>query len=103
MFRLHKKGGKEHAVPAHHKAEEYVDAYVQAAGIWEEKKGPLFRSIHLRSELTRRPMDRRYVLGMIKRRAKEAGLPETTCCHTFRKLLKNYWGRSTSSWGQRQA
>ena len=103
MFRLHEKGGKEHAVPAHHKAEEYVDAYVQAAGIWEDKKGPLFRSIHRRRELSRRPMDRRYVLGMIKRRAREAGSPETTCCHTFSKLLKNYWGRSTSSWGQRQA
>jgi hypothetical protein len=25
---LHEKGGKEHAVPAHHKAEEYLDAYV---------------------------------------------------------------------------
>ena len=31
-----------------------------------------------------RPMHRNDVLGMIKRRAKEAGLPTTTCCHTFR-------------------
>ena len=26
-FRLHEKGGKFHEVPAHHKAEEYLDAY----------------------------------------------------------------------------
>lgn len=26
-FRLHEKGGKRHEVPAHHNAEEYLDAY----------------------------------------------------------------------------
>ena len=29
-------------------------------------------------------MNRNDVLRMIKRRAKDAGLPQTTCCHTFR-------------------
>src|SRR5215213_6454552 len=29
-FRLHEKGGKYHEVPAHHKAEEYIDAYLEA-------------------------------------------------------------------------
>ena len=28
MFRLHEKGGKEHLVPAHRNAEEYIEAYV---------------------------------------------------------------------------
>jgi site-specific recombinase XerD len=37
-FRLHEKGGKRHEVPAHHNAEAYIDAYLEAAGIWEEKK-----------------------------------------------------------------
>ena len=54
------------------------------AGLWQEKKGPLFRSVDRHRELTERPMHRNDVLGMIKRRAKEAGLPESTCCHTFR-------------------
>jgi site-specific recombinase XerD len=45
-FRLHEKGGKRHDVPAHHKAEEYLDAYLQAAGIAGDKKGFLFRSIN---------------------------------------------------------
>ena len=44
-FRLHEKGGKRHKVPAHHNAEKYVDAYLDAAGIAGQKKTPLFRSI----------------------------------------------------------
>src|SRR5262245_5668653 len=40
-FRLHEKGGKRHEVPAHHLAEEYLDMYLEAAGIGGEKKSPL--------------------------------------------------------------
>src|SRR4051794_146107 len=40
-FRLHEKGGKRHEVPAHHNAENYLDAYLEAAGIAAEKKSPL--------------------------------------------------------------
>ena len=36
-LRLHEKGGKHHEVPVHHKAEEYLDAYIHAAGIVNEK------------------------------------------------------------------
>ena len=83
-FRLHEKGGKRHKVPAHHNAEKYVDAYLDAAGIAGQKKTPLFRSLDTHRKLTDRPMDRNDALRMIKRRAKAAGLPEDTCCHTFR-------------------
>ena len=34
--------------------------------------------------LTGRALQRRVVLAMIKRRAAVAGLPASTCCHTFR-------------------
>ena len=34
--------------------------------------------------LSGRPLARRPVLAMIKRRAAAAGLPASTCCHTFR-------------------
>src|ERR1700729_2410540 len=44
-IRLHEKGGKRHEVPAHHNAEAYLDAYLGAAGIRDEKKSPLFRSV----------------------------------------------------------
>jgi integrase len=83
-FRLYEKGGKRHEVPAHHNAADYLDAYLEAAGIASEKKSPLFRSIDRHRTLTDRPLDARNALDMIKRRAKAIGLPETICCHTFR-------------------
>src|SRR5712692_1954261 len=54
------------------------------AGIGEDKKGPLFRSFKKGNKLTGSPITRSDVLAMIKRRAKEAALPYSTCCHTFR-------------------
>ena len=49
---------KRHEVPAHHNAEAYLDAYIDAAGIREETKGPLFRSVGKHRELTLNPMTR---------------------------------------------
>lgn len=36
------------------------------------------------TEMIRNPMARTDVLRTVKRRALEAGLPSSTCCHTFR-------------------
>jgi integrase/recombinase XerD len=83
-FRLHEKGGKLHDVPAHHNAEAYVDAYLDAAGIWDQKRSPLFRTIDRHGRLTDRPLLRTNVLDMVKRRASHAGLPTAISCHTFR-------------------
>ena len=83
-FRLHEKGGKYHEVPAHHRAEEYVDAYLEVAGIANEKKKPLFRSLTPRRELSENRLRRTKVWEMIKRRSRLAGIPESTSCHTFR-------------------
>jgi integrase/recombinase XerD len=83
-FRLHEKGGKRHEVPAHHNAETYLDAYIEAAGIAAERKTPLFRSIDRYRTLTSRPMHRIDAWRMVKRRARAIGLPEEICNHTFR-------------------
>ena len=84
-FRLHEKGGKQHQVPAHHVAEQYMDGYLEAAGIKSrQNKSPLFRSVDRHRRLTDNPMARTDVLRMIKRRAKAAGLPSSTSCHTMR-------------------
>ena len=83
-LRLHEKGGKRHDVPAHHRAAAALDAYVEAAEL-EEPKVPLFQTVNPAGRrLTGRALDRRLVLAMIKRRAAAAGLPPSTCCHTFR-------------------
>lgn len=83
-FRLHEKGGKLHMVPAHHSAEEYLDAYLEAAGIGTDRKSSLFRTIARTGRPTADRMTRNDALRMVKRRARAAGLPQTTCCHTFR-------------------
>lgn len=83
-FRLHEKGGKLHDVPAHHNAEAYLDAYIAAAGISDQKHEPVFRTIGRHRKLTPNRMHRIDALRMIKRRALRAGLSATVCCHTFR-------------------
>ncbi len=83
-LRLHEKGGKRHEVPCHHNLATYLDAWINTAGIAAEKKRPLFRAIRKGNKLTENPMAREDVLAMIKRRAKAAALPYSTCCHTFR-------------------
>ena len=83
-LRLHEKGGKRHDVPAHHRAAAALDEYLDAGGL-EEPREALFQSVDRAGErLTGRPLSRRVVLAMIKRRAGAAGLPPSTCCHTFR-------------------
>lgn len=83
-LRLHEKGGKRHEVPCHPRLEEYLNAWLTAAGIAGDKKGPLFRSMGRGERLGEKAMSRFDVLHMVKRRAQAAGLPYSTCCHTFR-------------------
>lgn len=84
-IRLQEKGGKDHAVPAHHSAEEYLDAYLTAAGHGGDKLAPLFlTAIGRSSRLTKNPLTRNDAFRMIKRRALAAGFSDKVCCHTFR-------------------
>ena len=83
-IRLHEKGGRFHEVPAHHSAEAYLYAYIASAGISGEPKGPLFRSLDRRRNLTSLRITRREVLAMVKRRARQVALPDRIECHTFR-------------------
>jgi site-specific recombinase XerD len=91
-FRLHEKGGKHHDMPAHHKAEEYVDAYIEAAGLKDQKHGPIFRSaLGKTKQLSLKRMTRHAALKMVKRRAKAAGIATEICCHSFRATgITNY-------------
>jgi site-specific recombinase XerD len=83
--RLHEKGGKRHEMPAHHNLEAYLDAYIEAAGIRDDGKSPLFRSAAGRTgNLTGNPMHRVDAWRMIQRRAGEIGMQVRVGCHTFR-------------------
>ena len=84
-LRLHEKGGKRHEMPAHHKLEQFLDEYLDAAGIRDSGKTPLFRSTVCRTGmLTGRPMHRVDAYQMVRRRTAEAGLNGKLGCHVFR-------------------
>jgi integrase/recombinase XerD len=83
-LRLHEKGGKRHEVPCHHSLDDYLNDWIAAAGIGEDKKGRCSEVSKKGAKLTENALTRSDVLYMIKRRAKAAGLPYSTCCHTFR-------------------
>jgi integrase/recombinase XerD len=85
--RLHKKGDERHEMPVHHNLETYIDAYLDAAGIQEDSKGPLSRSAAGRTgELTSKLMNRVDADRMIQRSTAELGMRIKVGCHTFRAM-----------------
>jgi integrase len=73
--RLREKGGKRHAMPCHHNLEEYLTAYLDGAGLRDDPKGPLFRTIGRgTAKLTRTVLPQANAYAMIRRRAAAAGI-----------------------------
>jgi integrase len=85
-LRLHEKGGKHHVMPCHHSLAEAVRAYVDAAGIAEDRKGFLFRTSkgHHGIELSGQPMTQPDAWRMIRRRAAAVGIHAPIGNHSFR-------------------
>lgn len=86
QLRLHEKGGKHHTMPCHHALAEALRAYIDAAGIAEDRKGWLFRTSrgHRGIELSVDPMGQPDAWRMIRRRAAAAGIHAPIGNHTFR-------------------
>jgi site-specific recombinase XerD len=86
QVQLHEKGGKQHVMPCHHALAEALRAYIDAAGIAEDRKGWLFRTSpgHNGTVLTGQPMDQSAAWLMIRRRAVAAGIFAPIGNHTFR-------------------
>ena len=83
--RLHEKGGKRNEIPAQHNLADYLEQYIAAAKLSEDRKGPLFRGARgHKGELGRAPLGQSDVYRMIRRRAKVAGISTELGCHTFR-------------------
>lgn len=99
-LRFHEKGGKRHELPAHHLVEEALDAYIAVAGS-TDKKAPLFRTARghagVLSDLRLTEND---ALRMVKRRAKAAGLPSSTCNHSFRATCITNFRKNGGSRGK---
>ena len=83
--RLHEKGGKHHEMPCHHTLGEWLDAYIEAAGIEADPRGPLFRTTAGRTgRLTAAAMAQPDVYRMIGRRAAAADVATQIGCHSWR-------------------
>ena len=103
-IKLREKNGKTIVMPVQHKLEEFLDAYIEAAGGAEQfpyelgksgrptKRQPLFRSTRGRSGvLNENRMSRQDAWRMIKRRAAQAGINAKICNHSFRGTgITNY-------------
>ena len=72
-------------MPAHHKLDRYLEEYIRAAGIAEDRKSPLFRTMRGRSgELTTNPLLQSDVWWLIRRRALAARINTEIGYHPFR-------------------
>jgi site-specific recombinase XerD len=85
-LRLHEKGGKHHVMPCHHSLAEALRAYIDAAGITEDRKGFLFRTSrgHRGVELSEEPMGQPDAWRMIRKRAAAVGIFAPIGNHSFR-------------------
>jgi site-specific recombinase XerD len=83
--RLYEKGGKQHEVPANHNLDEYLEAYIKAAGLGSDPKRFLFCTAKGKIDaLTDLPMSQSDAYRMVRRRARDAGIKTKIGNHTFR-------------------
>ncbi len=86
VLRFQEKGGKSREIPVRHDLEGFILAYVEAAGIaGDGKETPLFRASNGRTRaLTGKAMTSKRICELVKRRVKDAGLPDHLSPHSFR-------------------
>jgi len=83
--RLYEKGGKQHEVPAHHNLDAYIEACMKVAGLQDDPKRLLFRTVAGKTgRLTALPLSQADASRMIRRRAKAAGIQTKIGNYTFR-------------------
>ena len=82
--RLKEKGGRQHEMPLHHTAEEFVLAYMDAADLHGQRSMPLFRTLDRKRNLTETRMLRQDAFNIVKRRARDAALGISICNHSMR-------------------
>ena len=72
-------------MPCHHTLEMYLHAYLDGAGIADDVKGPLFRTVGRGTrKLTRTPLPQANAYAMMRRRAVAVGIKTRVGNHTCR-------------------
>jgi integrase/recombinase XerD len=86
VLRFQEKGGKSREIPVRLELQRDILAYLKTAGIeGEGKDRPLFRSAVGRTKtLTANALTTEQICELVKRRLKDAGLPERLSPHSFR-------------------
>ena len=89
VLRFREKGGKQREIPVRHDLDEWIDSYLEAARIdLSQKAAPLFLAADRWGlGLLDRALTAHGVRRMLKRRLKEAGLPEIITPHSFRVMV----------------
>ncbi|MBY5413558.1 tyrosine-type recombinase/integrase [Rhizobium leguminosarum] len=83
--RLHEKGGKQVELPCHHSLEAYLDEYIDAAGLKDTPRAPLFQTIRRGAgRLSGNALPQANAYAMVQRRTIAAGITTAVCNHTFR-------------------
>lgn len=83
--RLHEKGGKQVELPCHHSLEAYLVDFIEAAGLQDTPRAPLFQTIRRGTDkFSGNPLPQANAYAMIQRRAIAAGISTAVCNHTFR-------------------
>jgi integrase/recombinase XerC len=84
-LRLQEKGGKQHDMPCHHELEIWLEEYIEAGQLRNQRDGWLFRSV---DRHTKTLGDVRLVQAnaymMVKRRAENARIKTDISNHSFR-------------------
>ncbi|MDQ3524446.1 MAG: hypothetical protein M3451_05260 [Chloroflexota bacterium] len=87
-LRLHDRNGT-YEIPLHPKARAYLDAYLAAAGIGGEPDLPLWRTMTKERTFSGERMSRVDVFRMVKRRLRDADLPEAANCDSRRTAARS--------------
>jgi integrase len=88
-------------IPVHHQLAEYLDAYIEAAGIADDKDGYLFRSaIRKTKQLNSNPMSRIDAWKMVQRRLEDAEIGGRAGfgCHSFRTTCGTNFSPTAVIW-----
>jgi integrase/recombinase XerD len=99
-IRFHEGEAKRYVL-AQQTMKESIDQYIAAANLPQQREGALFPVIRKRSLVVGQPLSPEDALWMVRRRAKDAGLPSAACVHAFGDRAKTRVAHTISHVEQR--